>query len=443
MTKFFKILKFFILSRFTKGFILLTLAFSLLMLLFYLVASKLVLALNLIPQLRLNVLEFMTFFLIFNIFSSIVQKADFDFLLTSPIKRSTLVLVYMLGSLLVSGSYFIVLSTVTLYLYKPPLSYLAFISLSLFGLSVNALTIARNKLPIILFLIFLVWLPYLHVYYSPTSLFFNHFVEGVVSSLLLSSFLFYYSVSKAELQLSESKGRRRYRRLVNKKGIVSYMLSTYEFVWGYGTAFSGRRLFFYVVPFYEAFSISLAFSLVYLLIEVLLRPPFYSGIVAPNVLIVAFLSTTGIYSLSQERPWLTFMSLEPKRYLALKITIKTIQTGLLSLPFSLADIALGKTSMGLSLLGGVLLGYLLTSVLMSKLNPIQFRAEVYNYRASSGMILVIIADYVVITLTVILGLSLISSTFYLLSSLVLIAITYLNRKMWEKIGFNLVEKGFQ
>ncbi|BCU69553.1 hypothetical protein [Stygiolobus caldivivus] len=444
ITRFLEILRFFIFSRFTKGFVFLTIAFSAIMLLFYLSIGKLLFISDLLDQLRVSVLEFVTFFLIFNIFSSIVQKADFDFLITAPMKTSYLVLLYLFGSIFTGGGYFLVLSAIMFFIYEPPFSYLAFLSFSLFGLGISSLTLAKNKVLLILFLALISWLPYFHVYYTPTSLIFGKIVYGSVTSVLLSLFLFYYSITRADLQMSGSKGRNNQRNLIDgKHSVVRYIFSTYEFVWGYGSTFSGRRLFFYVIPYYKAIALSGLLSLLYFALEVVLRPPFYTGVIAPNVLIVSFLSTTGLYALSQERPWLTFLSMDPGSLLAKKITIKSVQTTLLSIPFALVDVTIGKAAMGISLIGGVLLGYLLTTLLMSKLNPIQFRGEVYNYRAGSGMVFVIMADYFVIAMTVLLGLFLIASIVYLLISTLFLLFIFSSKKMWEKIGFNLVEKGFQ
>lgn len=173
----------------------------------------------------------------------------------------------------------------------------------------------------------------------------------------------------------------------------------------------------------------------------IINPVEYNGIIAPNVLVLAFLSTTGIYSLSQERPWITFISLDIGTYLSRKVLIKTLQTGLLSLPFLVTDYFLGALSMGLALFFGVSLGYFLTSYISSKYNPIQFRGEVYNYRAGSGMLLVIFVDYLCIGITSVSGITIVSSLIYgFFSFLVILFLS--RRKEWEKIGLGLIEKGF-
>jgi hypothetical protein len=444
LTYLFYILKFFILSRFTKSFVILTIVFSGLMVLFYLSIGKIIFVTYLSPQLKISALEFVTFFLVFNLFSSIVQKADFDFLLTSPVKTTTLALLYVVGSMFTGGAYFIVLSTYMISLYPPPYSYIAFTSFSIFGIAVSSLTLSKNKFYIIFALVFLSWLPYFHFYFTPTALIFGHLLSGILSSLILSALVLYYSVRYADLQLSGSKVRAKRSSLINgKQSVLRIILNNYEFVWGYGSTFSGRRIFFYVIPYYKAIGISALISLVYLCIEITLRPPFYTGIIAPNVLIVSFLSTTGLYALSQERPWLTFMSLDQGRIIAEKIIIKTLQTAFLSLPFVIVDSILGRWSVGISLFSGVMAGYLVTAILMSKLNPIQFRGEVYNYKAGSGMIVVIMVDYIIIAMTITAGLFLLTSVLFLLTSVSVLIVASIRKNMWEKISFNLVEKGFQ
>jgi hypothetical protein len=62
LTYLFYILKFFILSRFTKSFVILTIVFSGLIALFYLSIGKIVFVTYLFPQLKINALEFVTFF---------------------------------------------------------------------------------------------------------------------------------------------------------------------------------------------------------------------------------------------------------------------------------------------------------------------------------------------------------------------------------------------
>jgi hypothetical protein len=97
----------------------------------------------------------------------------------------------------------------------------------------------------------------------------------------------------------------------------------------------------------------------------------------------------------------------------------------------------------MSLFSGVMAGYLVTAILMSKLNPIQFRGEVYNYKAGSGMIVVIMVDYIIIALTITAGLFLLTSVLFLLTSVSVLIVALIRKSMWEKISFNLVEKGFQ
>jgi hypothetical protein len=137
------------------------------------------------------------------------------------------------------------------------------------------------------------------------------------------------------------------------------------------------------------------------------------------------------------------MSLDQGRIIAEKIIIKTLQTAFLSLPFVIVDSILGRFTVGMSLFSGIMAGYLVTAILMSKLNPIQFRGEVYNYRAGSGMIVVIMVDYIIIALTITAGLFLLTSVLFLLTSVSVLIVALIRKSMWEKISFNLVEKGFQ
>jgi len=440
------ILKYFLLSRFTRTFLIMTIVFSVFISIAYLSILK-ILPLNLIiVNLRTTTAEFVTFFSIFSVFSSVVQKADYDFLLVAPLKKETISILYLIASALIGGLFFVSLSLIFLFLYTFPYSIISTLSFVIFGISVSSLSLIRKKVYVIIPTIILVWLPFLHVYYSPTALLFGKVIYGSLSSFLYSIPVLYLSFRKPDLHLSvPSKSLTTTIIKGDFRGgidfIKSFYLRYYEFVWGYGSAFSGRRLFFYVTPLYKAFTISSLLALLYYSLVKIINPVEYNGIIAPNVLVLAFLSTTGIYSLSQERPWITFISLDIGTYLSRKVLIKTLQTGLLSLPFLVTDYFLGALSMGLALFFGVSLGYFLTSYISSKYNPIQFRGEVYNYRAGSGMLLVIFVDYLCIGITSVSGITIVSSLIYgFLSFLVILFLS--RRKEWEKIGLGLIEKGF-
>ncbi|BFI74944.1 hypothetical protein [Sulfurisphaera ohwakuensis] len=439
----FKVIKYFLLSRFTKPFILGTLIFLFFIIITYSALANSIFEPRIFNGLKINFAEFVTFFVIFSGFSSTVQKADYDFLFTSPLKKGEISLLYMIASILLGGGYFIVLGIMFLFIYSMPLSLLTLLSFSIFGIAVSSLSLVKEKIYLIVFTAIWVWFPFFGIQFSPTSILFGKPYLGIISSLVYSILVIYRSLSDPQIQVSSQKGEiaKSIIKYSNSKNfLIKHFILTYEFAWGYGNSLSGRKLFYYVLYFPKVIAISVLFAIVYYSIFKLVDFTFYD-IVAPSVVILAFLMSMGIYAISQERPWIVFVSLDRGSYLSKRILFKSLQNSLIALPFALSDIVLGYPSLGITLFFGSLMGYSLTSYLSSKLNPIQFRGEVYNYRAGSGMLLIIFSEYMVMGVSVISALSLTSSLVFTVISII-ITILVVRKKNWETISYELIEKGF-
>lgn len=439
-----KVIKYFILSRFTRPFVFGTLAFLVMMVLIYSSLSKSIFEPKIISGLKVSFAEFVTLFVIFSGFSSTVQKADYDFLLPSPLRRSEISLLYLIASMLLGGGYFIMLGSIFLFIYPPLLGVLSLLSFSLFGIAVSSLSLLREKIYIIIFTAIWVWLPFFNIYFSPSAMLFGSPYLGALSSFVYSVPILYRALTDPELQITSVRGEKvkSIIRNTGKNFLTKYFLITYEFAWGFGSSLSGRRLFYYVLSFPKMMVISTVGSVVYFFIYFLfLKPYTFYSIMAPSIVILAFFMSMGIYSISQERLWLVFISLDRGWYLSKKVRIKTWQNALLTLPFAVADSLLSEVALGISLFFGVIIGYSLTSVLSSKLNPIQFRGEAYNYRAGVGMLLVILTEYTAMGISVASALSLLSSLFFATVSFITFIIVT-RKKVWENISYEIVDKGF-
>ncbi|WP_369609300.1 hypothetical protein [Sulfurisphaera javensis] len=412
------------------------------MILIYLSLAGSVFAPRILNGIKINFAEFVTFFVIFSGFSSTVQKADYDFLLTSPLRKEEISFLYMISSMLLGGGYFIILGIIFLFLYPFPLGFLTLFSFSLFGVAVSSLSLVKEKFYIIIFTAIWVWFPFFGIPYSPTSVLFGKPLVGIISILIYSIPVIYRALMDPQIQITskregEVKSKVKYG---GKNFLMKYFLTMYEFAWGYGSSLSGRRLFYYVLSFPKVILTSTFVALIYYIIFHFIDFNFYS-IMAPSVVILAFLMSMGIYAVSQERPWIIFVTLDRGYYLSRKILFKSVQNALISLPFCIANVLLGMPSLGVSLFFGSLIGYALTSYLSSKLNPIQFRGEVYNYRAGSGMLLIIFSEYLIMGITALSALFIISSFMFAIISLI-IFLLIIRKKNWEKIAYQLVEKGF-
>jgi len=440
----FQVIKYFILSRFTRPFVIGTIAFLILMIITYASLSKSIFEPRIISGLKVNFAEFVTFFVIFSGFSSTVQKADYDFLLPSPLTKSDVAFLYIIASMLLGGGYFIILGLIFLFIFPLGIGIMSLLSFSIFGIAVSSLSLIKEKLYLVVFTALWVWFPFFKIPYSPTEMLFGDPILGVLFSFVYSIPVLFRAVTDPQIQVTSEKGGKAKQIIKTPAGknfLTKYFLLTYEFAWGYGSSLSGRKLFYYILSFPKILIISSIISVVYFTVfHFLLNYNFYT-IMAPSVVILAFLMSMGIYSISQERPWLAFISLDRGSYLSKRIRIKTLQNALISLPFAVADALLGELSLGLTLFFGALLGYSVTAFLASKFNPIQFRGEVYNYRAGSGMLLIIFSEYFVMGISVIFGLFLVTSAiFTTLSAIVFLLLT--RKGVWERISYELVEKGF-
>lgn len=437
-----KVIKYFILSRFTKVFVLGTLIFLVLMVLIYLSLAGSIFAPRVFSGLKINFAEFVTFFVIFSGFSSTVQKADYDFLLPSPLRKEEISFLYMVASMMLGGGYFIILGLIFLFVYSFPLNILTLLSFSLFGMAVSSLSLVREKFYLIAFTAIWVWFPFFGIYFSPTSIIFSSPYEGITASVIYSILVLFRALSNPQIEIATTKGAEVKSKVKygTKNFLTKYFLSTYEFAWGYGSTFSGRKLFYYVLSFPKVVLTVSMISVVYFIIFRLIGFDFYT-IMAPTVVILAFLMSMGIYAISQERPWVIFISLDKGSYLSKRILYKSLQNAILSLPFSLADAFLGELPLGITLFFGSLLGYAFVSFLSSKLNPIQFKGEVYNYKAGSGMLLIIFSEYFIMGTTVLSALTLLSSLIYAITS-VIVTLLIIRKNIWTEISFELIEKGF-
>ena len=439
----FQVVKYFILSRFTKPFVIGTIAFLILMIITYVSLSRSVFEPRIISGLKVNFAEFVTFFVIFSGLSSTVQKADYDFLLPTPLTKSDIALLYIIASMLLGGGYFIILGLIFLFIFPIEIGIVSLISFSIFGIAVSSLSLIKEKLYLVVFTALWVWFPFFNIPFSPTEILFGNPIMGTLSSLVYSIPVLFRAVTDPQIQVSSEKGGKTKEIIKTPAGknfLTKYFLLTYEFAWGYGSSLSGRKLFYYILSFPKMLVTSSIISVIYFIVFHFVNYNFYT-IMAPSVVILAFLMSMGIYSVSQERPWSVFIFLDRGSYLSKRIRIKTLQNALISLPFAVADTLLGELPLGISLFFGTLLGYSLTSFLASKLNPIQFRGEVYNYRAGSGMLLIIFSEYFVMGISVVFGLFPITSV--ILATMSVIVFFLLTRKsIWEKISYELVEKGF-
>ena len=439
----FQVIKYFILSRFTRPFVIGTIAFLILMIITYASLSKTIFEPRIISGLKVNFAEFVTFFVIFSGFSSTVQKADYDFLLPSPLTKSDVAFLYIIASILLGGGYFIILGLIFLFIFPLGIGIMSLLSFSIFGIAVSSLSLIKEKLYLVVFTALWVWFPFFKIPYSPTEMLFGDPILGALFSFVYSIPVLFRAVTDSQIQITSEKGgeaKQIIKTPAGKNFLTKYFLLTYEFAWGYGSSLSGRKLFYYIFSFPKILIVSSIIAVVYFTVFQFVNYNFYT-IMAPSVVILAFLMSMGIYSVSQERPWLVFIFLDRGSYLSKRIRIKTLQNALISLPFAIADVLLGELPLGLALFFGALLGYSLTSYLASKFNPIQFRGEVYNYRAGSGMLLIIFSEYFIMGISVIFGLFLVTSViFATLSVIVFLLIT--RKGVWEKISYELVEKGF-
>ncbi len=474
---FYKLLKFVILSRFSK---------QLLALMVVLLAWALFISFETGSTSSASIYHyygpaFLTFFLVLPVMSGgiAVLKSDRDFLFTLPVKRSELALSLFVVQLLSFGLIVLYVVAYSFSSLRSVFDYalVDFLALILTVTALGPITYSlRLGWRVLLALMLVVWglSSLLGFPYSPASIYSGHPLYAAITSVILAVItvpLAFRSLSRVDLDLmktftrytsSEVKHVRRFSGMSPTKAMLAENFFIVEIsgrmnsMGGGGSYRSGR------FKLWKGMLVTAVIAgAYYYMLSYRLSIPVHSQELVVfilsiySVVLVMFL-TMGV--LGNERLWLGFMTRNPERYLRDLLALKSLSISALLSPLAVANLLLGiggneqAINFGLFLLV-VIPSLLVVAVIMSAfLYPFQIKEDIsmpgqFNLR-QMGTILPILPAWFLVALSFGLledGLPSIAMIVTILTSLVMAGISIsllLSKSVGRRVIDRLVTAGF-
>lgn len=411
-----------------------------------------------------------TFFMTFSAFSGglAVLKSDRDYLFMLPIKKSRLIFSLFIAQIIVLGT--AVVAFIGFYLpflglnaWEAGVSYLLFILfITSISTYVGDLPTVRKALISVLLAIWGIS-PYFGFRYSPTAIFFGHAISGIdvlFPITILSMILTIRKLSNVSLEYQRSITREGNAEFKNTlkfdryKGLraLYYLSINYITISGRSGGIGyGIRYFSNRIKLTTLLIIMTILSLIYFIISWKI----FFAYLQITTIVVTMISISFFYSFTQssianERPWLSFTSMDPGKYLSHFSLSKTISTFIITIPLILANV-------GLYLIGGK---YAITQIptlviafpsfliisfyIITRFNIIpQMKEEgVMPGQMRGRQMFFAIPIYILIFISIISSINLLSGIIASMILLIISVATLLNKKIWRNAALSLVENGY-
>ncbi len=411
-----------------------------------------------------------TFFMAFSSFSGglAVLKSDRDYLFMLPIKKSQLIFSLFIAQIIVLGTAIIAfigfyLPFLGLNAWESAISYILFIlfitSLSTY---VGDLTTIRKALVSIILAIWGIS-PYFGFEYTPTAIFFGYPIYGIevlFPITLLSMILTIRKLSNVSLEYQRSISKEGNAEFKNNlkfdryKGLKALYYLSINYITisgrsgglGYGIRYFSNRI--------KLTTLLIIMSIISIIYFIITWKIFFDYVQIATLLVTIF-SISFFYSFTQssianERPWLSFTSIDPGKYLVHFSISKTISTFIITLPLILANIGLylvgGKDAIAqvppLAIAFPSLL--IISFYIITKFNIIpQMKEEgVMPGQMRGRQMFFAIPIYIIIFIAAISLFNVLSGVIASIILLIIAIIMIINRKIWRNAALSLVENGY-
>jgi len=469
MSKFFKLLKFVIKTRVSNT----MLAILLIVILYSVFTGLEIMKSGIKIETKIPeyyAVAYATFFMVFSSFSGglAVLKSDRDYLFMLPIKKSQLIISLFIAQIVILGTAIIAfvgfyLPFLELNVWDIIISFVLFI-LFITSLSTYVGDLQTTRKAIIAVLLALWGIsPYFGFKFSPTGIFFGYPLYGILvlfPATIISMIFTVRKLASVSLEYQRSLSREgnaefkdllRFSKYSGIKALY-YLNIMYITVsgrsggMGYGIKYFSNRIKLRTLLVY----LSVLSAVYYIAVWKIFLPYAQTASIIITIFSISFFYSFTQSSISNERPWLSFTSIDPGEYLSHLSLSKTIATFIITLPLIIANALLyfvgGKAA--LSQVPTLAIAFpsilIISFYIVSRFNIIpQIKEEgVMPGQMRGRQMFFAIPIYVVIIVSLISSFNIVWGSIISMILFIIAIACFLNKKIWREAAFSLVENGY-